>query len=134
MGEVYLSLYPSPGPRGDSVWIRLPPFLDRTRISESHPIFDLPKRLTKLDHKAQHQKTPHLSAKIHHFTAKQRLKSHIVSIHEGKKGFKCTICDARFARKGEMNVHIASVHEGKKPFKSMRTLELVQPFFTSFEF
>ena len=42
---------------------------------------------------------------------------HIASVHEGKKHFKCNICDAGFTQKASMNGHISSVHEGKKPFK-----------------
>ena len=36
------------------------------------------------------------------------------SVHEGKKPYKCSICDARFARKTNLSGHIASIHEGKK--------------------
>ena len=39
------------------------------------------------------------------------------AIHEGKKPFKCDICDYRCSRKGNMKTHVALVHEGKKPFK-----------------
>ena len=45
------------------------------------------------------------------------LAKHISAIHEGKKPFKCDICDYRSSQKGCMNTHVASVHEGKKPFK-----------------
>ena len=41
---------------------------------------------------------------------------HVAIVHEGKKPFKCDICDARFSRKDPLNVHIASIHEEKKPF------------------
>ena len=44
------------------------------------------------------------------------LKGHIESVHEGKKLFKCKICDSSFTQKRYMNRHIESVHEGKKPF------------------
>ena len=36
--------------------------------------------------------------------------THMVSVHEGKKPFECTICDASFALKHHMKGHIASVH------------------------
>ena len=36
---------------------------------------------------------------------------HIASVHEGKKPFKCEICDDQFELKHELNEHIASVHE-----------------------
>ena len=45
------------------------------------------------------------------FTSKQSLNGHMVSVHEGKKPFKCETSDATFARKNELNRHIAAVHE-----------------------
>ena len=39
---------------------------------------------------------------------------HIAAIHEGKKQFKCGICDKQFASKQGMKGHIATSHEGKK--------------------
>ena len=42
---------------------------------------------------------------------------HIASVHEGKKAFKCQICDKSFSQKGSMNKHMASVHEEIKAFK-----------------
>ena len=41
---------------------------------------------------------------------------HIASVHEGKKPFKCSICDYTFAQKKTLTNHISSVHEGKKAF------------------
>ena len=41
----------------------------------------------------------------------------IETVHEGKKPFKCNICDSSFIHKGDLNRHMNSVHEGKKPFK-----------------
>ena len=38
-------------------------------------------------------------------------------VHEGKKQFKCDICDYSFSCKRDIIRHVASVHEGKKPFK-----------------
>ena len=38
-------------------------------------------------------------------------------VHEGKKPFKCNICDTNFASKQGLNTHIATVHEGKKPYR-----------------
>ena len=40
-----------------------------------------------------------------------------VSVHEGKKLFKCKYCETGFSQGGSLKIHIASVHEGKKPFK-----------------
>ena len=45
------------------------------------------------------------------------LKNHISLVHEGKKPFKCSICNVRFAQNQGLKKHIAAVHEGKKPFK-----------------
>ena len=39
------------------------------------------------------------------------------SVHEGKKPFKCNLCDASFAEKCNLKKHVSTVHEGKKPFK-----------------
>ena len=41
----------------------------------------------------------------------------VASIHEGKNTLKCDICDYRCPQKGDMNKYIALVHEAKKPFK-----------------
>ena len=45
------------------------------------------------------------------------MKTHVVSVHEGKKPFKCDICDYNCSQKSVMNRHVASVHQEKKPFK-----------------
>ena len=39
------------------------------------------------------------------------------SVHEGKKQFKCDICDAKYGHNHHLNRHVATVHEGKKQFK-----------------
>ena len=48
---------------------------------------------------------------------KNRWNTHMVTVHEGKKPFECTISDASFALKHHMKGHIASVDKGKKPFE-----------------
>ena len=48
----------------------------------------------------------------------RHMKIHIQVVHEGKKPFKCTLCDASFTKKSYMVTHIASVHEGKKHIES----------------
>ena len=42
------------------------------------------------------------------------LKSHIASVHEGRKPNECSICDYSFYLKRDMKNPIALVHEGKK--------------------
>ena len=37
------------------------------------------------------------------------------SVHEGKKPFKCDICDANFTQKPNLKQHIESDNEGNKP-------------------
>ena len=72
------------------------------------------------------------------FTAKTSFKSHIVSIHEkslnciichstfaeksnfnkhdGKKSFKCNVCDASFTSNPSLKKHMLSSHEKRKPY------------------
>ena len=50
-------------------------------------------------------------------TTKSKFKQHVASIHEGKKPFKCDICDHSCSHKGNMKTHVASVHKVKKSFK-----------------
>ena len=47
--------------------------------------------------------------------SKNSLSYHIQAVHEGKKPFKCGICNAAFTSKQGKIGHIAAVHEGKKP-------------------
>ena len=36
----------------------------------------------------------------------------MASVHEGKKNFKCVTCNAGFLQKDRLNTHMVSVHEG----------------------
>ena len=45
------------------------------------------------------------------------LKRRIESVHEGKKPFKCNICEANFSRKDGLKTHVMNIHEQKKPLK-----------------
>ena len=38
----------------------------------------------------------------------------MASVHEGKEPFKCSICDASFAKRGNLSKSILSVEEKKK--------------------
>ena len=55
------------------------------------------------------------------FSSKQRLRTHIAAIHEGKKladttvRIDCSFCDKSFSSRQRLNSHIISIHEGKKP-------------------
>ena len=48
-------------------------------------------------------------------TRKSEIEKDFAVIREGKKLFKCEICDHRLSHKASMDV--ASVHGNKKPFK-----------------
>ena len=45
------------------------------------------------------------------------MKTHVSMVHEGKKPFKCSICEYCCSLKHHIKSHAASVHERKKPFK-----------------
>ena len=45
------------------------------------------------------------------------MKSHLHSVHEGKKPFKCDICDTCLSNARDLKKHIDSVHEGEKPVR-----------------
>ena len=45
------------------------------------------------------------------------MNRHIVSVHEGRKQFNCDICEYSCSLKHNLKSHVAFVHEGKKPFK-----------------
>ena len=51
------------------------------------------------------------------------MKTHVASVHEGKKPFKCDMCDYSFSLKNTMKRHVMTVHGGKKPSQkgSMKT-------------
>ena len=58
--------------------------------------------------------------KRNHFSCSLKgtsLATHVSSVHEKNKPFKCDICDYKFSQVGDMNKHIVSVHEKKKLFK-----------------
>ena len=41
----------------------------------------------------------------------------MLSVHKGKKPFKCDICDVCFTHKHDLKYHTEYVHEGNTPFK-----------------
>ena len=42
------------------------------------------------------------------------MKNHVESVYEGKKPFRCGICDNSCSSKSTMKTHIALDHEEKK--------------------
>ena len=53
------------------------------------------------------------------FAYKHQITTHIVAVHEKRKPHLCPTCGVGFADKSNLKNHIASVHEGKKrPMKN----------------
>ena len=48
------------------------------------------------------------------FAYKQHMKTHIISVHEKRKPHLCPTCGVGFADKSNLINHISAVHEGKK--------------------
>ena len=48
------------------------------------------------------------------YNKKGRMNQHVVSVHKGKKPFKCNICDANFSDSGNIKRHVFKIHEGRK--------------------
>ena len=48
---------------------------------------------------------------------RRKVSMNTPSVNEGKKQFKCDICNANFGQKSILNKHVGMVHEGKKQFK-----------------
>jgi uncharacterized Zn-finger protein len=44
------------------------------------------------------------------------MKKHVETVHEGKKPFKCTICNSCYTRKTTLNKHMKTVHENMNQF------------------
>ena len=51
------------------------------------------------------------------FRKKDRMDTQISSDHEGKKTFRCAICEKSFANVTKLNEHISAIHKEKKPYK-----------------
>ena len=51
------------------------------------------------------------------FKVKQSLKRHIETFHEGKKPFKCNLCEFSSATNYGLDCHEKSIHVREKPFK-----------------
>ena len=51
------------------------------------------------------------------FGQKGDLKKDVATVHEGKKQFKCDICNTHFGQRGNLKTHASTIHEGRKQFK-----------------
>ena len=51
---------------------------------------------------------------IKKFSTKHKISVHV---NDGKRPFKCSLCDSDFKDKAVLDHHIKFVHEGKKPFQ-----------------
>ena len=48
---------------------------------------------------------------------KAKMTQHVLSVHQKKRLFKCNFCDYMFSRNSHLNKHIESVHEKNNPFE-----------------
>ena len=44
-------------------------------------------------------------------------EKNILAVHEEKKPYLCSSCNAAFSRRYHLNRHVSQVHEGNKPFQ-----------------
>ena len=47
------------------------------------------------------------------FTSERQITDHFVSVHEGKKPFKCEVCGISVSHKNFLKRHVSRVHEEK---------------------
>ena len=52
------------------------------------------------------------------FASKGNLKQHVEAIHEKRRDFACTVCDAKFYFKHKMEDHVKAKHLGKDGFRN----------------
>ena len=45
------------------------------------------------------------------------MQTHFAAVHEGKKPFKCDLCEKTYTQKSHLNTHIRAVHGEKKQEK-----------------
>ena len=51
------------------------------------------------------------------FRSRSAVESHVKSVHEKYKPFKCTLCEDTFKYRSQKKVHLENVHNVEKPFK-----------------
>ena len=56
------------------------------------------------------------------FASKGNLKQHVEAIHEKKRDFACTVCNAKFYFKHKMEDHVKAKHLGKDLFRNGRNI------------
>ena len=49
--------------------------------------------------------------------SKKLFEKHVSFVHDGKRQFRCEVCDYKSSQKCDINKHIASVHEANRPLK-----------------
>ena len=49
--------------------------------------------------------------------SKSHMPIHIYSVHEGKKPFKCQLCDSSYSENSRLTIHVRTQHDKKKPYK-----------------
>ena len=67
-------------------------------------------------------------------TTKAKLRKHIEFVREGKKPFRCDICDVKFAEKGTLDNHIRTVHEKPKHIDETKKVFHCQMQFLQYQF
>ena len=50
------------------------------------------------------------------YTGQSWLKSHVETVHEGKRPFKCKYCEKSFGIKDTLKIHTEAVHDGLRPY------------------
>ena len=64
------------------------------------------------------EKKPYLCSSCNAaFSRRYHLNRHVSQVHENKKPFQCGTCQAKFLEEHELKRHISTVHEEKKPYK-----------------
>src|SRR6266404_27202 len=48
------------------------------------------------------------------FANKTNLKSHIETVHQGKRNYSCHLCEKKYSTGSNLNAHVKIVHEGRR--------------------